>query len=788
MLKPSQIYLSSLLHMIHQHPLTKQEDFSAWDNVDAGNREKSAKELEAALLLAAPKHAFQFNSILANGELKALFAYLGKEIPANWYFNLQSSKSIGAPKQLKPDKNLEAWQNGLRNDLANTPIHFTPEKAAEQLLFVLEKNCVALPSGYHEAVSFYDFAKIFAATAICKNVSVEQVPFLLICGGLSGIQDYLYDIVSRKASRNLKGRSFYLQLLAETVMMETLDVLELYRVNVVFASGSKFMILAPNSPENVKKLYGFKKSLSKRLFEEFKTRISLDLDWKEMSDLELGTIGTTYQSINEQKGKNKQRKFSEIMCLSEKEGVETDERNKKVSGYEYFFEPLEITGEEERDAITNEEIFGVSEKIDQWDINSGDVKLGTQTQIKLGGILTNNDNEVIVSGKLLLGAEKWHKINISKSEINHYFFKKNTLKNKSQSEIEKGFIQHFGNSDWQFDKDIPAVQGFTFYTGNKVPCYTEDILVDSYESINGEQVKVGQEILYEKDSPKTFEDLADDGQTRFKRLGFLRMDIDGLGNAFSSIFNKRENQNPHFPQMLAAYSALSRNLDYFMKGRVNEIWAIKEGFNKYIQIIYSGGDDLFIVGKWDSVLEMAEKIRTDFNEWICFYPGLSISGGIELVTSKFPTIKAAGSAANMEDLAKAHIYEDKKSNAITLFKYPLEWDTEYRAVKELKDIMTKLSNDNILPRGFFTKIQGLYEQALFQKMEHKTEAWRWRIAYDFAKMKERKKNNIELNDFLDEMKNGIITGRANQLKYSDPFRYFNLIRLAANWADFETRL
>ncbi len=41
------------------------------------------------------------------------------------------------------------------------------------------------------------------------------------------------------------------------------------------------------------------------------------------------------------------------------------------------------------------------------------------------------------------------------------------------------------------------------------------------------------------------------------------------------------------------------------------------------QIIYSGGDDLFIVGKWDVVLQMAHTIQKEFANWVCHNPSLT---------------------------------------------------------------------------------------------------------------------------------------------------------------------
>ena len=78
-----------------------------------------------------------------------------------------------------------------------------------------------------------------------------------------------------------------------------------------------------------------------------------------------------------------------------------------------------------------------------------------------------------------------------------------------------------------------------------------------------------------------------------KRLGVLRADVDDLGAAFASGI-------PAEKVSISRTATLSRALSYFFKHKINEI--LDSG--KYrLQIIYSGGDDLFIVGNWSS-LEM----------------------------------------------------------------------------------------------------------------------------------------------------------------------------------------
>ncbi|MDQ3846612.1 MAG: hypothetical protein M3342_21760, partial [Bacteroidota bacterium] len=112
---------------------------------------------------------------------------------------------------------------------------------SESLLFLLEKYTSRVPASTQHLpdVSLYDHLKTTAAFALAlydytadtphlQNETLpgaEEKPFALIGGDLSGIQQFIYSIIARGAARNLKGRSFYLQLLVDNIVQLILDTL-----------------------------------------------------------------------------------------------------------------------------------------------------------------------------------------------------------------------------------------------------------------------------------------------------------------------------------------------------------------------------------------------------------------------------------------------------------------------------------------------------------------------------------------------------------------------------------
>ena len=91
---------------------------------------------------------------------------------------------------------------------------------------------------------------------------------------------------------------------------------------------------------------------------------------------------------------------------------------------------------------------------------------------------------------------------------------------------------------------------------------------------------------------------------------------------------------PDEAKSFAAYSTLSFLLDYFFSGYLNTIRNSAD-FKNDVNIIYSGGDDVFAVGRWDKLISFAHKIRLEFERFVG-RPDISISGGIAIVGEKFP--------------------------------------------------------------------------------------------------------------------------------------------------------
>lgn len=644
----------------------------------------------------------------------------------------------------------------------------------ENLLFVLLRYTVSITCGYDqlEDVSLYDHLKSCGAYTSClftylginnqkaDELQVDTDAFLLVGGDLSGIQNYIYDIVSANAAKNLKGRSFYLQMLSDNVVQYILKELELPSACVIYTSGGSFYLFAPNTVQVKDKLDILGRSVSTYLYEVHRTQLYLSVSYTSirLRDLYQNQIDQVWRRLSEALNQGKRQKFSHILS----------------SYYHDFFEPIEVGGQQPRDVITNEE-FSVEEwnarKTSQLPLQiDGDpekpIKEQTYLQIELGKRLkqavcwVQTEQPLLAYGNIrgfsvrglgihnyLLSVEDLKAFNgqISGQELTVLVLSDDS---GDQELIEKTF------------KNCHLILGFTFYGGNRFPAK-------------------------EDGSPLEFDDLAS-SLPGADKLGVLRMDVDGLGAIFAQGLGTAK-------RTFSRYSAVSRNLDFFFKGYLNKIWE-RDLFSKTSYILYSGGDDLFILGNWHAVTEMALQIRKDFAAWTCGNPHLTLSGGLAIVPGKFPIAKAALLAEDAEKQAKKYNWENNTQtfklhkNALCLFDVPLNGDHELEIVLQLHSQLLGFVESKKLPRGILQKLINYKIKAEDQAARNKNPSWRWFMAYDFGRAAEQDgKKAPEVKPFYKELQLAAITDKWNNEYIRGKHTFLELAAVAARWVELQTK-
>ena len=612
---------------------------------------------------------------------------------------------------------------------------------AESLLTLLLKyaSCLAIDEANMD-VPAYDYIKIAAAISIClydKSQSAETTnnQFLLIGGDVSGIQQYIYQVVSKYAGKNLKGRSFYIRLLSDAIVRYILKELDLYRANVIYNSGGSFYILAPDTSETREKLDKAISVIEQKLFLTHNTTLYVAIDSVEINEDMLY-------------GSNLQDKWGELFL--KRDGKKYCRYAKPIKeNYDRFFTPFMQGGELRPDSITGEEFRPGEEQIKMDNLV---LKRTTAEQIILGKILRETD-VMVVSYEQIAGIDRAHTFAPASLGIFYHFMKKEELSRLqlNLSDRISAVTLNGEDGECQFIHNISydkCIFELDFYGGN---------------DFNG----------------NTFEKMCENPE--FSRLGVLSMDVDNLGSIFQSGLSP---EKVTLPKM----ATLSRSFDWFFSGYINTIWKETAPDNTFV--IYSGGDDLFIVGKWDCIIDTAKRIRNDFMEYGCHNPKLGISGGIAIVQPKFPLLKAAEESREEEKNAKSHSTKKQEKNSISFMDTPLNWDTEFPATEKLKnDIVGMLKSDQ-LRKAFISKILTFRENANIKNHRITDIRTYWMLTYDMKRMKERTSDK-DIAALIDLCINEVCASNASSTlggyEIDSTYHKLELWGFACRWAELEKR-
>ncbi|MBZ5857560.1 type III-A CRISPR-associated protein Cas10/Csm1 [Flavihumibacter profundi] len=640
-----------------------------------------------------------------------------------------------------------------------------PEAAVFSLFHLLKKYTSflpALPAGNTE-ISSFEASKITASLAHSLityygahpeilepdpaqswKLKADFYPFLLVCGDISGIQAFLYNIANKSAAKSLKGRSFYIQLLADTIARELMTTCGANIYSIVYTAGGKFYLLLANTTGVKDALAAYQEKIEERLWAQFEGRLSVNIAHIAFTfngaglvsndkPGEILTVGDLWKELAEKTSLAKRQRYRKLM----------------INQYESLFEAHGTGGNTRICAITGQELEGSEAVIlDEPEVQSSDeattfISRMVDEQIKLGRQLVGARSIAIAKEQLGKGFKP--------GLTNNWFISENMYNSPDDA---KGCISYSIDFNDKLD----------FLPGNN----SSNNIGYGFRLYGGIRSATVKGI--KRDELKTFEELATIGEQQ-DRLGVLRMDVDNLGQLFMSGF-------PPERRSFAALATLSAALELFFSGHLNVIRNM-EKYRDNVNIIYSGGDDVFAVGHWNLILDFAIETRNAFRRYVAGRDDLTISGGIAIVRPKFPIAKAAELAGEAEDAAKMHVIKTGditfEKDSINLFGTSLNCTQELPFVLAFRDdLVYWIREKNYVSKGLLMKFFEYYEQYKQNKIQ-----WRWQAAYALSRY-EKQRDDMEHRQVFDWLKKLVFTGNyRNQYKGIS----FEAIIVACRWAE-----
>jgi len=544
------------------------------------------------------------------------------------------------------------------------------------LYYLMLKYTWCVPSAVYKDepdISLFDHLKATAAIALClyekdrAGVDGENMA-LLVGGDISGIQRFIYAISSSGVAKGLKGRSLFLELFnnaAACFLLRELGNLPL--TNLVSASGGHFTILAPVTVRE--KIGDINQRIEEKLIHLVRGELGFVLASVPLSedDFRNKKFGEKLGELSGRLGKRKRTKYSTLL----------------PSAYDEVFGPFGQGGFSDRCDICHHEGYsgnGFERKITRKDREK-------RENVPICSLCSSFEKlgEKARNASFLFEEEVGEP---ESSELTWSYILESTFGVRYQLIPEEKKEDHLGKkgilyrlNDTRFlseDEGEWRSLGVGFkFMGNHTPIIRGGGIADFGK-------------LAERSEGASY-------------WGIVRMDVDSLGDLFIKGFSDEENGGENYASF-SRLSSFSRILSLFFEGYLNNI--CKETGEDKLYIIYSGGDDLFVVGSWDEVLSLALRVREEFKEYVR-NERITISGGFDLEKTKYPLYKAAEKAGNNLEQAKQYEEGKKRKNAFSLFGQVLSWE-EFEKARELKEELLDRIKEKKLSRSFLHKLALVY--------------------------------------------------------------------------------
>jgi CRISPR-associated protein Csm1 len=572
-------------------------------------------------------------------------------------------------------------------------ISFEPDYI-NSILEIFEAHLSFVPSSTNVKemadISLFDHAKTTAAIAacICSYLSCNNVKdfkelflsneegfysekaFMMMSCDMSGIQKFLYAIPVDGAMKSLRSRSFYLEILMEHIADLVLKETGFSRANLIYTGGGHAYILLPNCTD---------------------IRFIVENTFREVNKWLAGKFGTLLYIAH---------------ALQDCSANDLMNRPHDESPYRKIFSGLSA-----KLSLVKLKRYGPNE-IRAMNLQGSTGNSGRECKVcgTVGGLIEDNgahichicknfkdiSNDLIKDNMVILVSdERPH--SCAALQLPGVGGKEYSAIPMSESRA-RDYLENSGS------------RVFGIYGKNRM--YTclklsTRIWMGDYCLKTTENASSNNAVA----TIATFKELADKS-TGKKQLAVLRADVDNLGRAFVSGFVRPDEPDAgkkYAYQTISRTASLSRMLSHFFKLYINSITdkphnlhdsyekrfsmtGNKDMDGRSLVIVYSGGDDVFIVGAWDEVIEAAIDIRRAFAR---FCGGtLHLSAGIGVFPYSYPVHLMASKTAELENTAK----QVDGKNSVALFGNELDvrkGTLTYRHVYKWEDLEKKVIGEKL---------------------------------------------------------------------------------------------
>ncbi|MGV8073743.1 MAG: type III-A CRISPR-associated protein Cas10/Csm1 [Syntrophobacteraceae bacterium] len=570
------------------------------------------------------------------------------------------------------------------------------------------------------AVALYLFHKETQDMTIATIKDYDKRKFLFVSGDFYGIQNFIFadsGEAGKNRSKILRGRSFAVSLFSELAADMLCRKIGVPSISIVLNAAGKFTLIAPNTESVKQAVLEVEEQVNEWLF-----KISFG-----ENALGIGCVEACGQDLVESRFVKLWDGLAHRMEAKKFKKVDLDRFGGTVSGYIDRFRndlnsPLCPFCGKRPSCPDVEGSALIGEAQSSCRLCRDHILLGTGLVKKKRVAITLVSAKIEGEEKLLEPIFGEYQVAFVDGAMNEAARNGRLLKYWDISIASDGFLS----------KEIAAK-----FINGYVPVYDvkdalDPRLIGAAGSESGmselaEQVQAG--------APKMFRHLAakalNFGESAeelcgIEALGVLKVDVDQLGVLFSCGLKDEQ-------FTLSRLATMSRQLDWFFSLYVPYLLKSDARFGD-VYTVFSGGDDLFLLGPWNRMITLAEFLRDRFEEYTCHNPEIHFSAGITLHKPHTPLGRLASDSEEALHSAKS-----AGGDGLTLFSETVKWD-EFANLQSIKDTLqdwhqTKIINNAMLYR--LNDFVGMVErEKALQKCEdipiNQMDCLKWRALFHYS--------------------------------------------------------
>ena len=192
---------------------------------------------------------------------------------------------------------IDALLNLIESTLSYVPVSTRTKELSDISLATYSR----LTAGFALAIEEYladkkcrDYEKVLGQDL---EAFYSEKAFLLASFDLSGIQDFIYNIATAGAAKQLKARSLYLDFMGEHIADSLLEKLELTRANLLYVGGGHAYFILPNTEKTRETLASFEAEFNQFLVKHFQTGLYVAFGWSPFSANDMTTTLADYRKV-----------------------------------------------------------------------------------------------------------------------------------------------------------------------------------------------------------------------------------------------------------------------------------------------------------------------------------------------------------------------------------------------------------------------------------------------------------------------------------------------------------